>query len=291
MTPMSGRGPLLQCCHTPASTQDAIRGVYAYSRHCHTIRTAQQRHLDLLQEGASFARQTLTSDDRPTQVVRSLALLLCVQHMKHGSNTADVQTTVGASINDNLRLLFGPKLAREILQLSIEDSNLSFSAQAFVSNPNYNMKKATFILFINRMLEHARNRMCERARSDTNITAPRGSSRSIGRIDQCQESDRQRLHSVLAQKHASIRVPEPGIAARQGRRQRASDQERSTLSRRGSSDRTSTTSYRRAPAVVLTLSHLLYTAGLDGRSFNDTYVEHHIDHDDDDDELQHQCQL
>jgi DNA mismatch repair protein MLH1 len=72
--------------------------------------------------------------------------------MQHGVTMTDVQTSTGASTVDNVRILFGPKLARELLHVTANDETYHFELDAYVSNPNYNMKKSNFILFINRML-------------------------------------------------------------------------------------------------------------------------------------------
>ncbi|KAI9032104.1 hypothetical protein DFJ74DRAFT_601858 [Hyaloraphidium curvatum] len=68
---------------------------------------------------------------------------------KVGSSEADVTTLATASRLDTIRTVFGAGVARELLEVSCESDELDFKCTGFVSNPNFNMKKLTFLLFIN----------------------------------------------------------------------------------------------------------------------------------------------
>lgn len=68
---------------------------------------------------------------------------------KQGSNVADVQTSTGATIVENIRLLYG-SVASELLSIEKAFDDLDFKMNAHLSNANYNVKKMTFLLFINR---------------------------------------------------------------------------------------------------------------------------------------------
>ncbi|XP_041367878.1 DNA mismatch repair protein Mlh1-like [Gigantopelta aegis] len=76
---------------------------------------------------------------------------------KQGESMADVRTPQNSSYVDNIRTLFGSSVARELLEVTHEDSRLSFKIHGFVSNANYSMKKSVFLLFINHRLVESLN--------------------------------------------------------------------------------------------------------------------------------------
>lgn len=71
---------------------------------------------------------------------------------KQGDNTADVRTQAKSSYVDNIRTIYGPSIAKELLEVEHEDKKLSFSCHGYVTNANYSMKKCIFLLFINHRL-------------------------------------------------------------------------------------------------------------------------------------------
>ncbi|KAI5630128.1 DNA mismatch repair protein Mlh1, partial [Silurus asotus] len=71
---------------------------------------------------------------------------------KHGDMVADVKTLANASVLDNIRVLFGVALSREMMEVGCEDQKLAFKLKGYISNANYSVKKCTFILFINHRL-------------------------------------------------------------------------------------------------------------------------------------------
>ena len=71
---------------------------------------------------------------------------------KHGETTAAVRTTSSATQADNIRTVFGSTVANELLEIGAEDEPHKFKMKGLVSNANYNVKRATFILFINHRL-------------------------------------------------------------------------------------------------------------------------------------------
>jgi hypothetical protein len=75
--------------------------------------------------------------------------LICNMN-KMGENTADVHTQRTNSVKDNIRVLFGSKVANELIEINFkDDQKLKFTLKAYITNPNYKSKKNTFILFIN----------------------------------------------------------------------------------------------------------------------------------------------
>lgn len=71
---------------------------------------------------------------------------------KQGENMADVRTTNGASILDNIRTTYGASVARELLEVSCDNQKYAFKMHGFISNANYSVKKLQFLLFINHRL-------------------------------------------------------------------------------------------------------------------------------------------
>ncbi|KAJ3191837.1 DNA mismatch repair protein, partial [Irineochytrium annulatum] len=52
---------------------------------------------------------------------------------------------------ENIRLIYGPNIAKELLPVSDKDEHLEFAFDSLVSNANFNIKKMVFLLFINRL--------------------------------------------------------------------------------------------------------------------------------------------
>lgn len=71
---------------------------------------------------------------------------------KQGENMADVRTTTGASILDNIRTIYGASVARELLEVSCDNQKYAFKMRGYISNANYSVKKLQFLLFINHRL-------------------------------------------------------------------------------------------------------------------------------------------
>ncbi|KAJ3332191.1 DNA mismatch repair protein [Blyttiomyces sp. JEL0837] len=68
---------------------------------------------------------------------------------KIGASTADVTTSQGASQLDNIRLIYGAPIAKELLPINFEDDDLEFKLSGLISNANFNLKKINLLLFIN----------------------------------------------------------------------------------------------------------------------------------------------
>ncbi|XP_071503991.1 DNA mismatch repair protein Mlh1-like [Diadema antillarum] len=71
---------------------------------------------------------------------------------KQGESTADVRTSQNATTVDNIRTVFGPTVARELIEVNHENKRLSFKMSGQISNANYSVKKLVFLLFINHRL-------------------------------------------------------------------------------------------------------------------------------------------
>ncbi|KAF0515857.1 mismatch repair protein [Gigaspora margarita] len=67
---------------------------------------------------------------------------------KQGSTQADVNTLSTASTLDNIRQIYGSTTS-ELLEFGKTFRKLEFRVNGYISNPNYNLKKMVFLLFIN----------------------------------------------------------------------------------------------------------------------------------------------
>ncbi|GEM10824.1 DNA mismatch repair protein MLH1 [Rhodotorula toruloides] len=64
-------------------------------------------------------------------------------------STADVNTSVGASVLDNIGLLYGDAVRRELVEVVAESKELNAKIKAWCSGANYQAKRSTFLFFIN----------------------------------------------------------------------------------------------------------------------------------------------
>ena len=60
-----------------------------------------------------------------------------------------IQTNPTNTVVDNIEIVYGLSLARELIQFCLEDEKLKFHLKGFISNVNYNGKDMAFLLFIN----------------------------------------------------------------------------------------------------------------------------------------------
>lgn len=61
-----------------------------------------------------------------------------------------MRTQSKSSVKDNVGLLFGSSVGRELLSVSCENKELGFKMEGQITNANYSVKKLQFLLFINR---------------------------------------------------------------------------------------------------------------------------------------------
>ncbi|KAA0718271.1 DNA mismatch repair protein [Triplophysa tibetana] len=71
---------------------------------------------------------------------------------KQGEMVSDVKTLLNASVLDNIRVVFGVAVSRELIEVECEDQKLAFKLKGYISNANYSVKKCVLILFINHRL-------------------------------------------------------------------------------------------------------------------------------------------
>ncbi|XP_047343450.1 DNA mismatch repair protein Mlh1 [Vespa velutina] len=71
---------------------------------------------------------------------------------KHGETTPQVRTTHNSTKMNNIRILYGNPVARELLEIELQDESYQFKMHALITNPNYTSKRMIFLLFINNRL-------------------------------------------------------------------------------------------------------------------------------------------
>ncbi|XP_050306304.1 DNA mismatch repair protein Mlh1 [Anthonomus grandis grandis] len=70
---------------------------------------------------------------------------------KHGGNN-DIRTPAKSNHVDNIKLIYGSSIGRELIQFSLENSDLQLKCQGYITNVNYSNKRFQFLLFINHRL-------------------------------------------------------------------------------------------------------------------------------------------
>lgn len=68
---------------------------------------------------------------------------------KQGETSTEISTPIGSTAAANIQIIFGSAIARELLDLSYEDTEFKFKLTGQITNPNYAAKRFEFILFIN----------------------------------------------------------------------------------------------------------------------------------------------
>ncbi|XP_028130012.2 DNA mismatch repair protein Mlh1 [Diabrotica virgifera virgifera] len=72
--------------------------------------------------------------------------------LKKSNDGNDIRTPQNSTTVDNIRILYGNGIAKELLEFSMENQQFQFSAKGYISNVNYSPKKFQFLLFINHRL-------------------------------------------------------------------------------------------------------------------------------------------
>lgn len=68
---------------------------------------------------------------------------------KQGESSTSISVPAQASVVDRIRQIYGGSVANELVRFSTSDDRWGFKAEGHATNANYNIKKTTFLLFIN----------------------------------------------------------------------------------------------------------------------------------------------
>ncbi|XP_011861259.1 PREDICTED: DNA mismatch repair protein Mlh1 [Vollenhovia emeryi] len=71
---------------------------------------------------------------------------------KHGEPSPQVRTPHNSTKQSNIRILYGNPVARELLEVELDDKDYKFKLHGLVTNPNYTNKRMIMLLFINNRL-------------------------------------------------------------------------------------------------------------------------------------------
>lgn len=71
---------------------------------------------------------------------------------KHGEPSPQVRTPHNSTKQSNIRILYGNPVARELLEVELDDKDYKFKMHGLVTNPNYTNKRMVMLLFINNRL-------------------------------------------------------------------------------------------------------------------------------------------
>lgn len=69
--------------------------------------------------------------------------------LKKSGDNIDLRTPCPSNHVDNIRLIYGNNVTKELVEFSMENEELKFKAKGYMSNVNYTNKKFNFLLFIN----------------------------------------------------------------------------------------------------------------------------------------------
>lgn len=72
--------------------------------------------------------------------------------MKKFGETNDIRTQQNSNPVENIKIIYGVAIARELIEFSLENQRLKFSAKGYITNVNYSTKRMQLLLFINHRL-------------------------------------------------------------------------------------------------------------------------------------------
>lgn len=71
---------------------------------------------------------------------------------KADESQAAMHTSNRNKILDNIRILYGKNLSKELIEINHSNERLEYKVHGYVTNPNYNLQKQCYIIFINKRL-------------------------------------------------------------------------------------------------------------------------------------------
>lgn len=72
--------------------------------------------------------------------------------LKKSGESIDIKTPCNSNQVDNMRIIYGNAVAKELVEFAVENEEYKFKARGFLTNVNYTNKKFIFLLFINHRL-------------------------------------------------------------------------------------------------------------------------------------------
>lgn len=72
--------------------------------------------------------------------------------LKKFGESNDIRTPHNSNSTDNIKIIYGISIARELIEFSLENQQFKFTANGYITNVNFSTKKMQFLLFINHRL-------------------------------------------------------------------------------------------------------------------------------------------
>lgn len=79
--------------------------------------------------------------------------------MKKFGETNDIRTSQNSNIIENIKIIYGVSIARELIEFSLDNQPFKFTVKGYVTNVNYSTKKMQFLLFINHRLVDCQSKL------------------------------------------------------------------------------------------------------------------------------------
>ncbi|CAH2235702.1 jg7381 [Pararge aegeria aegeria] len=72
--------------------------------------------------------------------------------LKKFAENTDIKTPIKSTVIENVRIIHGNSIARELLEIELKDPTLKLSVHGYITSVNYSHRKGTMLLFINHRL-------------------------------------------------------------------------------------------------------------------------------------------
>lgn len=79
--------------------------------------------------------------------------------LKKFGETNDIRTPLNSNTIENIKILYGVGIARELIEFAMENQAFKFSVKGYITNVNYSTKKMQFLLFINQRLVDCQSKL------------------------------------------------------------------------------------------------------------------------------------
>lgn len=151
-----------------ADSQCAFRATYSDSKLLGPLKSVAgnqgtQITVEDLFYNAPQRKQALKSASEEFHLISDVVSKYAV-HNSHAAFTLkkmgdknSVRTVASSTIQQNIGVIYGANISKELLEVNVHDTDLRFKMSGFLTNVNYCSKKSTILLFINHRLVESAN--------------------------------------------------------------------------------------------------------------------------------------
>lgn len=82
--------------------------------------------------------------------------------LKKSAENIDIRTPCESNHVDNICIIYGNAVARELIEFELENDVYKFKSHGFMTNVNYTSKKFCFLLFINHRLVDCQSKLLKK---------------------------------------------------------------------------------------------------------------------------------